>query len=175
MSDGYFHDTSTPAVGDDPSITAPAAGPLVITVHGTPAPIARRIDVNDNGCWLWQGALYPDGYAMVSYRNKTHQGHRLMYRLLVGEVPAGLVLDHLCRVRKCVGPQHLEPVTPRENLRRGNTPTGWSVCQTCGGEFSELRGQRRCLVCLARYEQARLARKAQQERERRARLKAAAQ
>jgi hypothetical protein len=65
-------------------------------------------------CWLWIGAIKESGYG-------NHGGtgaHRFMYQLLVGPIPPGLQLDHLCRVRNCVNPAHLEPVTPSENVRR---------------------------------------------------------
>ena len=65
-------------------------------------------------CWLWTGYIY-NGYGR--YRHK--RVHRIVYEELVGEIPEGLVLDHLCRVRNCVRPDHLEPVTNVENVRRG--------------------------------------------------------
>lgn len=68
-------------------------------------------------CWLWKGAL-KDGYGSQHSEGKTWQAHRLIYTLLVGPIPEGLDLDHLCRVRHCVNPDHLEPVTRAENLRR---------------------------------------------------------
>lgn len=67
------------------------------------------------GCWLWTGSQDGKGYG------KTGRGriHRIVYEELVGPIPDGLQLDHLCRVRNCVNPAHLEPVTGRENVRRG--------------------------------------------------------
>lgn len=75
-------------------------------------------DLN-SGCWIWTRTLTPDGYGKFNYMRKTVIAHRAAYYLLVGEVPQGLDLDHLCRVRRCVNPAHLEPVTPEENRRRG--------------------------------------------------------
>ena len=70
-------------------------------------------------CWFWQDAsLNPKGYAQVS-RGRTRSGHRAVYTLLVGPVPAGMVIDHLCRTPNCVNPDHLEVVTNAENILRG--------------------------------------------------------
>jgi hypothetical protein len=75
----------------------------------------------DNGCWMWTGSIV-DGYGVVSRGG--HQGkkiyvHQLMYQHFVGPIPEGLELDHLCRNRACCNPEHVEPVTRRENLVRG--------------------------------------------------------
>lgn len=72
-------------------------------------------------CWLWEGYVDAHGYGYAAYQGKNHRAHRHVYELLVGEIPKGLVLDHLCRVRNCVNPDHLEPVTHKENLMRGYT------------------------------------------------------
>lgn len=82
-----------------------------------------RVDkTGPSGCWLWTGSCLPTGYGQVGCRvgGKTYvsSAHRVAYRFVVGPIPAGLQLDHLCRVRRCVNPAHLEPVTPRENVRR---------------------------------------------------------
>ena len=74
-------------------------------------------------CWLWTGAKNPQGYGHIHVwvdEKKTKRGvHRVGYELAHGPIPDGLVLDHLCRVPLCVNPDHLEPVTPQENWRRG--------------------------------------------------------
>ncbi|MEH0542985.1 HNH endonuclease signature motif containing protein [Streptomyces sp. B21-105] len=92
--------------------------------HSRQAPFEKvmsRIDQQPGGCWLYTGALMADGYARVKDASTDHAllVHRVTYEALVGRVPVGLVLDHLCRVRHCVNPQHLEPVTDAENIRRG--------------------------------------------------------
>ena len=77
-------------------------------------------EVMPDGCWLWRKALGGGtGYGQLRMNGRTHNAHRVMYERLVGPVPEGLVLDHLCRVRACVNPDHLEPVTFAENMRRG--------------------------------------------------------
>jgi hypothetical protein len=85
----------------------------------------------NTGCWLWTGSLYPAGYGQLGigkYRKVT--AHRASYETFVGPVPAGLQLDHLCRVRSCINPDHLQPVTLHENLLRGMGPTGTHARQT---------------------------------------------
>lgn len=69
-------------------------------------------------CWEWSGAK-TKGYGHLSHRGRQVYAHRLVYELLVGPIPAGLEIDHLCRNPPCVNPSHLEPVTHRENLLRG--------------------------------------------------------
>lgn len=80
--------------------------------------IDARIERLPSGCWLWHGARCgPAGreYGKIGDRYI----HRVMYERHVGPIPPGLDLDHLCRVRLCVNPAHLEPVTRGENIRRG--------------------------------------------------------
>lgn len=71
-----------------------------------------------DGCWLWTGPLTDDGYPRFRLKDRPVRAHRWAYERLVGPIPAGLTLDHLCEVPACVRPDHLEPVTRSENLRR---------------------------------------------------------
>ena len=73
-----------------------------------------------SGCWLWTGGLEEKGYAVLCKPNwKGHRAaHRFSYETFVGPIPDGLQIDHKCRVRSCVNPDHLEPVTSAENNRR---------------------------------------------------------
>lgn len=125
------------------------------TPESLPLHIRRNMAPGPGGCWLWTRSRDRDGYGWASLHNRTYQAHRLVYTLAVGPVPAGLVLDHLCRVRHCVRPLHMEPVTNRENLARGDTPTGWDRCQRCGSEFTLITHtktpHRRCLPCRTLY------------------------
>lgn len=76
-----------------------------------------RLDVS--GCWVWTGNLNDSGYGRINVAGRPMRAHRVSYRLFVGLIPDGLTLDHTCRRRACINPQHLEPVTMQENLRRG--------------------------------------------------------
>lgn len=82
-----------------------------------------KVQVNDDGCWLWTGKLNNSGYGSfgVGARGTGVRGaHRWSYEYHVGPIPKGLQIDHLCRVRNCVNPGHLEPVTAAENNRRAH-------------------------------------------------------
>lgn len=78
-----------------------------------------KILISPTGCWLWTRSCYRDGYASFSWQGRTVAGHLVAYRTLVGRVPDGLRLDHTCRIRHCVNPAHLEPVTQKINILRG--------------------------------------------------------
>jgi hypothetical protein len=76
-------------------------------------------------CWLWTGGLNNCGYGQVSFQGRTQAAHRVVWELLVGPIAKGLQLDHLCHMRLCVNPDHLEPVTKAENMRRAGVRNGW--------------------------------------------------
>lgn len=76
-----------------------------------------RIEFGD--CWTWLGGLNAQGYGQIMRDGKNVRTHRAVYELLVGPIPADLELDHLCRVRSCCNPDHLEPVSHKENVHRG--------------------------------------------------------
>lgn len=74
-------------------------------------------------CWTWTGSLTERGYGRVSVGSGVRFAHTIAYEFIVGAVPAGLELDHLCRQHACCNPAHLEAVTHAENVRRGMCPT----------------------------------------------------
>lgn len=73
----------------------------------------------ETGCWEWSLAISDTGYGAAWNGDKLEPAHRMVYRTIKGEIPEGHDLDHLCRNRKCVNPDHLEPVTRQENAHRG--------------------------------------------------------
>jgi hypothetical protein len=77
----------------------------------------------DSGCWIWTANLNSGGYGQLSFKGRRAQSaHRVMYEQLRGPIPEGLDLDHICRRRNCVNPDHLRPVTRAENIRAGIKP-----------------------------------------------------
>jgi hypothetical protein len=81
--------------------------------------VASRIQIDSNGCWIWQRAVSSHGYGSFIVAGKQFRAHRLSYEAHRGPIPKGLVLDHLCRVKQCCNPDHLQAVTQRENTLRG--------------------------------------------------------
>lgn len=82
-------------------------------------PVPQYVE-DENGCWVWQRVRDRHGYGRTHRESgKTALAHRVYYERLVGPIPDGLQLDHLCRNHACVNPEHLEPVTNRENVIRG--------------------------------------------------------
>lgn len=124
-----------------------------------------KIDRSRGECWLWTGRLAPNGYGVFAPGPKSRLVHRFSYEYFVGPIPEGLHIDHLCRVRHCVNPAHLEAVTQRENLRRGIGFPGENSRKThCdhGHEFTPentyvypSNGKRKCRTCHRAHQRAR--------------------
>lgn len=111
-------------------------------------------------CWLWQGSSSDDRYGQYFRDGVAHLAHRYAYEHAVGPIPPGMELDHLCRVPRCVRPDHLEPVTPRVNKHRGMGFAGINARKThcvnghlLAGDNLQVQmtgkraGRRRCLAC----------------------------
>lgn len=127
-------------------------------IRTTPERLASLITVDPldpiNGCWRWGGFVSPRGYARVGKERRYHQVHRLLYELVIGPVPDGLVLDHTCRNRACVNFRHVEPVTNRENIMRGDVPSANRELCKAGhhvlievGIYVDSEGTERCHEC----------------------------
>jgi HNH endonuclease len=84
----------------------------------------------DSECWLWVGHIAKTGYAAFGGQKWAGLAHRFSYVTFVSEIPKGLQLDHLCRIRHCVNPDHLEAVTPQVNTLRGNTSAAKNAAKT---------------------------------------------
>lgn len=105
-------------------------------------------------CWLFNGYIAKNGYGQAKVGGRVVLTHRAVYEVLVGPIPPGLQLDHLCRNRACYNPAHLEPVTQQENIRRGagNQHRGKPLCvhgHPLSGDnlYVAPTGQRRCRQC----------------------------
>ena len=81
-------------------------------------------------CWVWQGSRSRHGYGRIMRFGKMQHAHRMVWDLLVGPIDPGLVIDHLCRNKACVNPEHLEPVTNEVNVMRGEGPTARNARKT---------------------------------------------
>lgn len=113
-----------------------------------------KVAVNpDTGCWLWTASVRRRGYGRFGSKGDQRAAHRVAYEALVGPIPEGLQIDHLCRVTRCVNPEHLEPVTQRENVRRGhNSPATRTQCPhgheyTASNTMVNCMGWRVCFTC----------------------------
>lgn len=116
---------------------------------------AKFLPEPNTGCWLWMAAMGSDGYG--SFWNDQHSqmmgAHRVAWLLFRGPIPPGLEVDHLCRVRSCVNPDHLRVVTKRENIFAPGSVAiaakhaAQLVCPKCGTPYQIRRGERRCPPC----------------------------
>lgn len=130
-----------------------------------------KVLVCENGCWKWTSCIDAYGYAQVWMAGKARRAHRVAYLALIGLVPEGRILDHLCNKKSCVNPFHLKPTTHRENILRGsglaaqnvrkthcprghplsganlyrNPTTGYRCCRKCVSEQHRTRWQERRL------------------------------
>lgn len=103
------------------------------------------------GCYVWLGELNDWGYPLISYKiapkkGTTRRAQRVIYELTKGPIPDGLQIDHTCKQRWCVNPDHYEAVTPKENRARANDPSPREFCKN-GHLMAETRKDRRCSIC----------------------------
>lgn len=121
----------------------------------------KVITPSSDSCWVWSGSVGRDGYIRYSVKDVgTFYAHRLSYYFLVGEIPKGMTIDHLCRNRSCLNPRHLEVVPFHINARRGNCISSINRQKThcirghkLSGKNLYIRksGHRRCYKCNKMY------------------------
>lgn len=112
--------------------------------------------IPEAGCWMWMRAVGRDGYGKIKVSKRQMGAHRASYELFKGAIPDGMDLDHLCRNRTCVNPDHLEAVSERVNVVRGMSPVGMNSRKThCkrGHPFDEentlrVPAGRQCKTCI---------------------------
>lgn len=130
-------------------------------------PLAERMETKIErsdglSCWHWRGARSSGGYGQIWVDGKLRPAHRVMYELKVAQVPEDLVIDHLCRVRHCVNPDHMEVVSQEENIRRGEGGKNYRDKTHCpqghpyAGDnlYTAPSGNRLCRKCQRRHQRA---------------------
>ncbi len=137
------------------------------------------IPEDPNDCWEWLACVSPVGYGRFGWEGKAHEVHRVVYTLLVGPIPAGLVIDHICHTeacrkvnreclhRRCQNPLHLSPVTRKANVMRAINPITINARKTeCakGHPYTPETqiidgGYRRCILCRREFDRKRRPRK----------------
>ncbi|MBA7558399.1 hypothetical protein ES708_00002 [subsurface metagenome] len=112
----------------------------------------QKVEIQDNGCWNWTGNINWKGYGGFRFNSHWVKAHRFAYEFLVGPIPEGLQIDHLCRNHRCVNPAHMELVTTQENIRRGNHHNSAKTHCSQGHPFDLFntyfwQGHRECRAC----------------------------
>jgi len=126
-------------------------------LNNVPQRIANKLmPIPESGCFIWTGQEERGGYGMVWFEGKKRLVHRVVWQLERGAIEAGKSLDHLCRVRGCVNPNHLEPVDTRTNILRGSgrasVNSRKTMCQkghpfTKENTYVTAKGERVCRIC----------------------------
>lgn len=127
-----------------------------------PDGIHSLTSANLGPCWLWTSLTCAKGYGRFKVSDRHRQAHRLAYEWLAGPIPEGRELDHLCRVRNCVNPGHLEPIAHSENVARGASGAHWAAKTHCpsghpydGENVRVYGGKRNCLICRRKQDRLR--------------------
>ncbi len=119
----------------------------------------RTIPVPESGCFIWLHACNPNGYGhfciTVGGKKKWVDAHRASYIMHKGPIPKGMTVDHLCKVKSCVNPDHLECVTYKENNKRSNSRSAKNIRKThcpkghplSGDNLYSYKGKRNCRTC----------------------------
>lgn len=99
-----------------------------------------KVLIDENGCWLWLGAVTKDGYGTVADRRGTKNSttaHRLFYRTYIGPIPTGESIHHICNTRRCVNPDHMQPISQRENVAAAFERTALIRARESAEEFMD--------------------------------------
>lgn len=128
-----------------------------------------KYEIDENGCWIWQSKTRPDGYGVIwagIEEGREVRAHRLSYEIHHGPIPEGLTVDHVCRVRACVNPEHLRLLTREDNVMVGIGPAAENarktICKrghllTDDNVYVTRSGYRNCRECHRLYERVRRA------------------
>lgn len=131
------------------------------------ARLRSRVEVSANGCWIWQGVKTQQGYGLTSWKSKQTTAHRAAWLAFHGPIDGKLDVDHICRQRACLNPDHLRLLTHRENVLAGNGPPALCARKTHCKRGHELTpgnidarrlaryGQRLCRQCNLESQRAR--------------------
>jgi len=121
------------------------------------------MNINTNECLLYAGSINTDGYGIILSGGKQYRVHRVMYENYTGKNIDGLYSDHLCRVRSCINPDHIEPVDNVTNIMRGEAPSAKNARKTHCNKGHDLtsdnihvrnNGWRICKACHADWQRA---------------------
>lgn len=151
--------TSAPARTEQSDAALPR--PRTVPMGSTAVRLLRKVQVDpETGCWNWSGSITPGGYGQIGIGSlkdgsrRLAAAHRVAYEIFVGAIPVGYQLDHLCRNRRCIHPNHLQPVTHAENVRRGEAGRHWAQKTHCphGHPYDDentrsYKGRRFCREC----------------------------
>ena len=141
----------------------------------TPTALAHK--AMESTCLVWVGATNNLGYGIVHIDGRRELAHRIAYEAAFGPIPDGLVIDHKCRVRCCIKPEHLEAVTQAENIRRGRSAAALAVGDECQNShritdesllYRRTNGKTECMACRREGRRANRAGQPRETRQRRA-------
>ena len=111
--------------------------------------MAKVFPEPNSGCWLWDAHVSKDGYGRFGIGRTAHEAHRVSYKLFNGEIPSGMCVDHMCRVRSCVNPNHLRLLTRSENTRNQINANADKTHCKFGHDFVRRGNKRYCKICQA--------------------------